>query len=189
MLVPVVTGPTAVGKTALAVLIGGEARVEVVSADSRQVYRGLEIGTAAPSRADRAAVPHHGVGFVDPRERYSAGRFARDARGWVACIAGRGARPLVVGGTGLYLRALFEGLFEEPELDADRRRRLGEWLGGRPRAELECWAGRLIAAFAEAGRSAPSARSKSPCSRGARSARSGRNGAPRRRRCGRGTRC
>jgi len=147
MLVPVIAGPTGVGKTALAAAVAGQAAVEIVSADSRQVYRGLEIGTAAPSRGERAGVSYHGVGFVDPRERYSAGRFAREAAGWIALVAERGATPLVVGGTGLYLRALFDGLFLEPDLDDARRRRLGAWLGGLPRGELARWAGRLDRAF------------------------------------------
>ena len=113
MRVPVLVGPTGVGKTAAATALAGLLPVEIVSADSRQVYRGLVIGTAAPTAAEQAAAPYHGVGFVDPRERYSAGRFARDAEVWLEAIAARGRTPLVVGGTGFYLRALFGGLFEE----------------------------------------------------------------------------
>ena len=119
-----VTGPTAVGKTELALRIAERTGAEIVSIDSRQVYRGLDIGTAKPTPAERARVPHHGIDVVDPGTRYSAGRFARDARRWVGEIRSRGRVPLLVGGTGFFLRALLEPLFEEPPLDPDRRRRL-----------------------------------------------------------------
>ena len=151
MLVPVLVGPTGAGKTALATALSRLLPVEIISADSRQVYRGLAIGTAAPSAADLAAVPYHGVGFVDPRERYSAGRFARDAAEWIAAIAARGRTPLVVGGTGFYLRALFDGLFEEPQLDPQRRARLGGWLRGLSGAEALRWARRLDPLFGGGG--------------------------------------
>jgi tRNA dimethylallyltransferase len=150
--VPVLVGPTGVGKTAVASALAALLPVEIVSADSRQVYRGLEIGTAAPAPAERAAAPYHGVGFVDPRERYSAGRFARDAGGWLAGILARGRTPLVVGGTGFYLRALFHGLFEEPDLGAERRARLGVWLRALPADEADRWARRLDAGFRGGGR-------------------------------------
>jgi tRNA dimethylallyltransferase len=149
--VPVIVGPTGAGKTALATALSRLLPVEIVSADSRQVYRGLAIGTAAPSAADLAAAPHHGVGFVDPRERYSAGRFAREAAEWIAAIAARGRTPLVVGGTGFYLRALFDGLFEEPQLDPRRRARLGGWLRGLSGAEAVRWARRLDPRFGGGG--------------------------------------
>ena len=122
--VPVVVGPTAVGKTAVALALAAHLPVEVISADSRQVYRRLDIGTAKPTRRERARVPHHGLDLVEPGERYSAGRFARDAARWVAEIRNRGRLPLVVGGTGLYIRALAEGLFHEPPLEPARRRAL-----------------------------------------------------------------
>jgi tRNA dimethylallyltransferase len=149
---PVLVGPTGVGKTAVATALASLLPVEIVSADSRQIYRGLPIGTAAPTAAERAAAPYHGVGFVDPRERYSAGRFARDAAGWMEGIAARGRTPLVVGGTGLYLRALFDGLFEEPHLGAERRQRLGVWLRALPPETGERWARRLDPGFRGGGR-------------------------------------
>ena len=152
MLVPVLVGPTGVGKTALAAAIAERLPVEIVSADSRQVYRGLEIGTAAPTPAERAAVPYHGVGVVDPIERYSAGRFARDAAEWIAGTVARGRTPLVVGGTGLYVRALFDGLFEEPPLEPERRARLGVWLRAVPADRAERWARRLDRGFRGGGR-------------------------------------
>jgi tRNA dimethylallyltransferase len=151
VLVPVIVGPTGAGKTALATSLSRLLPVEIVSADSRQVYRGLAIGTAAPSAADLAAAHYHGVGFVDPRERYSAGRFARDAAGWIAATAARNRTPLVVGGTGFYLRALFDGLFEEPQLDLRRRARLGVWLRGLSGAEAQRWARRLDPLFGGGG--------------------------------------
>ncbi len=152
MRVPVLVGPTGVGKTAVATALAGLLPVEIVSADSRQIYRGLPIGTAAPTDAERAAAPYHGVGIVDPRERYSAGRYARDAAGWIADIAARGRTPLVVGGTGLYLRALFDGLFPEPDLGAERRARLGVWLRAQLPGAVERWARRLDPRFRGGGR-------------------------------------
>ena len=96
--------------------------LEVISADSRQIYRRLDIGTAKPTPKERARVPHHGLDVVEPGTRYSAGRFARDAAGWIAEVRNRSRLPVVVGGTGLYVRALAEGLFHEPALDPARRR-------------------------------------------------------------------
>src|SRR5690606_38561515 len=108
------TGPTACGKTDLALDLARHVPLEVVSMDSALVYRGMDIGTAKPSPAVRAAVPHHLVDVVEPYEPYSAGRFARDARRAIEEIAGRGRLPLLVGGTLLYLRALRDGLAALP---------------------------------------------------------------------------
>jgi len=149
---PVLVGPTAIGKTAVAVALAAHLPVEVISADSRQVYRRLDIGTAKPTRRERQRVPHHGVDVVEPGERYSAGRFARDAAGWMDAIRARGGLPVVVGGTGLYVRALAEGLFVEPPLDPERRRELEHWIGGLSGPELVRWAGRLDPGFAGGGR-------------------------------------
>ncbi|HET7025856.1 MAG TPA: tRNA (adenosine(37)-N6)-dimethylallyltransferase MiaA [Gemmatimonadales bacterium] len=150
--VPVIVGPTAVGKTATALALAAHWPLEVVSADSRQVYRRLDIGTAKPTRKEQARVPHHGLDLIEPGHRYSAGRFARDATGWIADITARGRMPVVVGGTGLYIRALVEGLFHEPPLDGERRRALGAWLEGHDALELVRWAGRLDPAFRGGGR-------------------------------------
>src|SRR6266566_997287 len=114
LLTPVVVGPTGVGKTAVAVALASLTPITVISADARQVYRGLDIGTAKPDRATRARVPHRGLDLIPPGERYSAGRFARDAAGWIAEARAAGRGPVVVGGTGLYIRALADGLFREP---------------------------------------------------------------------------
>ena len=110
-------GPTASGKTAAALALAARRPVEVVSVDSALVYRGLDIGTAKPSAAERAAVPHHLIDIVDPADAYSAARFVADASRLVAEIAARGALPLLVGGTMLYFKALREGLDAMPETD------------------------------------------------------------------------
>jgi tRNA dimethylallyltransferase len=145
-------GPTAIGKTAVAISLASYLAVEVISADSRQIYRRLDIGTAKPTRRERQRVPHHGLDLVDPGARYSAGRFARDAATWLGEIRGRGALPVVVGGTGLYVRALVEGLFVEPPLDPERRVALEHWVEGLDAATLVRWAGRLDPGFAGGGR-------------------------------------
>ena len=134
-----VTGATATGKTALALELARRLDGEVVSMDSRQVYRGMDIGTAKATPAERARAPHHGIDVVEPGERYSAGRFARDARRWMTEIRARGRLPLLVGGTGFFLRALTHPLFEEPELPREPRRRLDRYLGGLPEGELLRW--------------------------------------------------
>jgi tRNA dimethylallyltransferase len=145
-------GPTAVGKTAVAVALAALTPVTVISADARQVYRGLDIGTAKPERDVRARVPHAGLDLVDPGERYSAGRFARDAAGWLDEIRAAGRLPLVVGGTGFYVRALADGLFKEPPLDPARRERLRGWTERLQATQLARWAGRLDTRFQAGGR-------------------------------------
>ncbi len=145
-------GPTAVGKTAVALALAAHWPLEIISADSRQVYRRLDIGTAKPSRKERARVPHHGLDLVDPGARYSAGHFARDAVRWLGEIRGRANLPVVVGGTGLYVRALAEGLFAEPALDPARRRSLDAWTARLEPIELLRWAARLDPGFGGGGR-------------------------------------
>ena len=121
-------GPTAAGKTALAVELAERLGGEVVSADAFAVYRGLDIGTAKPGPAEMRRVPHHLIDVADPRERYSAGMFARDADAAIAAIRARGRLPIVVGGTMFYVRALLRGLFPEPPRDEALRRTLDdEW--------------------------------------------------------------
>ncbi len=143
-----IAGPTAAGKSALAMEVAERLDVEIVSVDSRQVYRGLDIGTAKPGPAERARVPHHGLDLVAPDERYSAGRFARDARRWIEEIRGRGRVPLLVGGTGFFLRALTDPLFREPPLPRAARGPLRRYLGALPAEERRRWLGALDPASA-----------------------------------------
>jgi tRNA dimethylallyltransferase len=112
-----ILGPTGVGKTRVAVALAERWPIEVVSVDSRQVYRGMDIGTAKPTRAERRAVHHHLVDVVEPDDGYDAARFARDAAAAIREIRGRGRWPVLVGGTGLYYRALVRGLLPRPPAD------------------------------------------------------------------------
>lgn len=151
-LTPVVVGPTGVGKTAVAAALGALAPITVISADARQIYRGLDIGTAKPSPETLTRVPHLGLDLIDPGERYSAGRFAREAAGWLADARAAGRQPVVVGGTGLYIRALADGLFREPPFDPKRREELRSWSESLEGAALARWAGRLDPCFPGGGR-------------------------------------
>jgi tRNA dimethylallyltransferase len=119
-----IVGPTASGKSALALRLARARSGEIVSCDSLQVYRGLDIGSAKPTAEERAAVPHHLVDVVDPGEAFSAASYARLARAALGEIVARGRLPIVAGGTGLYLHALLQGLFEGPSRDEGLRRRL-----------------------------------------------------------------
>ncbi|MCF7797794.1 MAG: tRNA (adenosine(37)-N6)-dimethylallyltransferase MiaA [Lentisphaeria bacterium] len=110
----ILAGPTAVGKTAVAEEIAEQRAVEIISADSRQVYRGMDIGTATPSRELLVRIPHHFINELSPDMVWSAGAFYREARKRIRHILEHGKLPLVVGGTGLYLDALRNGLFKEP---------------------------------------------------------------------------
>jgi len=150
--VPVIVGPTAVGKTAVALALAAHLPIEVISADSRQIYQRLDIGTAKPTKKERARVTHHGLDVVEPGTRYSAGRFARDAVAWIEDVRNRSSLPSVVGGTGLYIRALVEGLFHEPGLDPGRRRSLDAFAARLEPIELLRWAGRLDPGFKGGGR-------------------------------------
>jgi len=117
----VLTGPTGSGKSALALDLARRLPLEIVSADSALVYRGMDIGTAKPSAAERAAVPHHLIDIRDPAEGFSAGDFVRAALAAIADIHARGRVPLLVGGTMLYLRALLRGLAALPAASPQRR--------------------------------------------------------------------
>jgi tRNA dimethylallyltransferase len=131
-----IVGPTGVGKTAVAVALARTRPVEVVNMDSRQVYRRMDIGTAKPTAAERRAVPHHLIDVAEPGERYDAARFAREARAAVADIQSRGRWPVLVGGTGLYFRALVRGLSPLPPADPGLRCRLREEAAARGAAAL-----------------------------------------------------
>jgi tRNA dimethylallyltransferase len=131
-----IVGATATGKSELGMALAEELHGEIVSADALQVYRGLDIGTAKPSAADRARVPHHLIDILEPHEVYSAGEFARRAQAAIAGIRERGRTPIVVGGSGLYLRALFQGISPVPPGDPEVRRRLREELAAEGLAAL-----------------------------------------------------
>jgi tRNA dimethylallyltransferase len=115
--VAALVGPTASGKTALALAIARRLPVEAIACDSQTVYRGLAIGTAKPTAAERAALPHHLLDVADPADDFSAARFAGLADRAIADVAARGKLPLLVGGSGLYLRAVLEGVFAAPPKD------------------------------------------------------------------------
>lgn len=123
-LLMVVLGPTASGKTALALTIARRFHGEIVNCDSVAMYRDFEIGTAKPTAEERAEIPHHLLDFVDPTANVTAGEYARQARQVINEIAVRGRLPIVSGGTGLYLRALLEGLFAGPQRSQDLRDKL-----------------------------------------------------------------
>ncbi|PYX83855.1 MAG: tRNA (adenosine(37)-N6)-dimethylallyltransferase MiaA [Acidobacteria bacterium] len=123
-LLVVVLGPTGSGKTALSLVLGERFGGEIVNCDSVAMYREFEIGTAKPSARERARAPHHLLDFVLPREYVTAGEYARLGRQVLQEIKGRGGLPIVVAGTGLYLRALLEGLFPGPQRSEELRRRL-----------------------------------------------------------------
>ncbi len=119
-----IMGPTAAGKSDLAVALAQCLNGEIVSVDSGQVYRGLDIGTAKPSKEIRARIPHHLIDILDPAQAYSAGRFRSDALELIAAIARRNRLPILVGGTMLYFRALLQGIAPLPEADARVRERI-----------------------------------------------------------------
>jgi tRNA dimethylallyltransferase len=146
--VVVLGGPTASGKTALAIALAQHIGAEIVNADSRQVYAGMAIGTAAPSAAERAAVPHHLVGFLDPHERYSAARFVRDALAAIDDIQARGKRAIVAGGTGFYLRALCGDVTLGGEPERAVRDRLAREARTHPPEVLHDWLAALAPARA-----------------------------------------
>lgn len=124
MRLPVIIGPTAVGKTTLAMEVASRVDAEIVSADSRQVYRFMDIGTAKPTEEQLESVRHHMIDFVDPDKHFGAGQYGSSARTAVRGITSSGKIPLVVGGSGLYIRALVEGFFSAPPVDRRLRERI-----------------------------------------------------------------
>jgi tRNA dimethylallyltransferase len=137
--VRVICGPTGAGKSALAIELAERYGAVILSADSRQIYRRFDIGTAKPPRSDQERVPHRGIDVIDPVERYSAARWASEARTWMTEAHAAGRPALIVGGTGFYLRALTDPLFEAPPLDAERRAALECVLAAIPTDELRRW--------------------------------------------------
>lgn len=119
-----VSGPTASGKTALGVVLAQRVGGEVVNFDSVQIYKEIEIATAKPTLEEKLGIPHHLIDYVDPRVNYTAADWAKDAEKKIAEIEGRGRVPVLVGGTGFYLRTLLHPLFESPKTDETLRKRL-----------------------------------------------------------------
>ena len=119
-----IVGPTASGKSQLALFLAGQLSGEIVNYDSVQIFRDLNIGTAKPSLEERQRVPHHMIDIRDPAEIFTAGDYQREARRVLAEVRNRGKLPILVGGTGLYLRALTDGLFNGPARSLYWRNRL-----------------------------------------------------------------
>lgn len=130
-----ILGPTASGKSSLAMSIARERKGEIISVDSRQAYRGLDIGTSKPTAKERELVPHHMVDILNPGEKNSAEVYAKSARRAIGEIRERGNLPVLVGGSGLYYRAVFEGLFDV-ELDESERKRFANSVKGKPTDKL-----------------------------------------------------
>ena len=147
----VICGPTAAGKSAIAATLALEYGATIISADSRQIYRGFDIGTAKPSWSERKSIHHEGIDVADPDERYSASRWASMARGVVRDKSDK-QPSLVAGGTGFYIRALFDPLFEAPDVDAVRRKKLEWFLNPMSLSELRRWCSAIDPARAHLGR-------------------------------------
>jgi tRNA dimethylallyltransferase len=148
----IICGPTAAGKSAVALELAAAFDAAIVSADSRQVYCYFDVGTGKPTADDCARVTHYGIDVVEPDERYSAARWAADADEWIECASEIEKQPVIVGGTGLYIRALVDPLFEAPELDAARRATLEVELSKKSIAELRRWCEELDPPRAHLGR-------------------------------------
>lgn len=147
----VICGPTAAGKSDLALELALRTGRPLLVADSRQVYRGFDIGTAKPSAEEQRKVRHYAIDVAEPTDRFSAAQWVTIASDVLAAHDVHD-RPIVVGGTGMYLRALFEGLFREPEVDPGRRMALLDWLDGQPTEELRRWVEELDPSRAALGR-------------------------------------
>lgn len=132
MRVIVIEGPTAVGKSELALQLAERLETEIISADSRQIYRGMDIGTAKPTPEEQRRVRHHLIDIIDPDQVYSAGQFAHETRACAERMIKAGMIPLLVGGTGFYVRAFLNGLFESPMIPPDVRERWRVWAEQHP---------------------------------------------------------
>ena len=148
----IICGPTAAGKSRIALDLAESYDAAIVSADSRQIYRKFDTGTAKPTDQERSRVPHYGIDVIEPTDRYSAAAWAVAAGSWIDTARETRRVPLVVGGTGLYIKALVEPLFAAPELDTDRRNALAQELENRSLADLRRWCEQLDPARAHLGR-------------------------------------
>jgi tRNA dimethylallyltransferase len=150
--IPVICGPTASGKSAIVSWLSLRRELLVISADSRQVYRRFDIGTAKPSAEERRRIPHRGIDVVDPTERFSAANFATMAEEAIREALATSRIPIVVGGTGFYIGALFRPLWEEPPLDPERRQEIQRALAEKSLDELRRWCRALDPVRAHLGR-------------------------------------
>jgi tRNA dimethylallyltransferase len=148
----IICGPTAAGKSAIALDLAEEYDAAIVSADSRQVYCGFDIGTAKPTRQECARVTHYGIDVAEPDERFSAARWAAEAEEWMESAGEIDKEPVIVGGTGLYIKALVEPLFSAPELNVVRRGELARELESMTIADLRRWCKELDPPRAHLGR-------------------------------------
>lgn len=150
--IPVICGPTASGKSAVAMWLSLRRELLVISADSRQIYRGFDIGTAKAPKADLERVPHRGVDVAEPTDRYSAAEWVTMAQRAIGEAQSTGRIPVIVGGTGFYIGALFRPLFEEPPLDVERRQGIQSALDALDTEALRRWCTALDPARAHLGR-------------------------------------
>lgn len=148
----IVAGPTAAGKSALAIALAERHGALLISADSRQVHRGFDLGTAKPTPEEQRRVPHAGIDLVEPTERFSAARWAASAERWIAEARAAGRPALIVGGTGLWLRALVRPLADEPAMDPARRVALARALDALDTETLRRWVAALDPSRARLGR-------------------------------------
>lgn len=152
MTLRVIVGPTGAGKSSLALQLADARPLSIVNADSRQVYRGFDIGTAKPTAVEQRKVPHYGIDVLPATARYSAHAWATDAETWIRDASAHRRPAIVVGGTGFYVRALLNPLDEMPPFDTARREALQRWLTTRSAAQIERWCQRLDPARAHLGR-------------------------------------
>ena len=148
----IICGPTGAGKSAVALYLCETYNAAIVSADSRQIYRDFDIGTAKPTGEERARVTHYGVDVARPDERFSAARWASEADEWVACASKMGEEAVIVGGTGLYIKAFVDPLFAAPAVDPLQRSELESELETKSLTELRRWCEGLDPARAHLGR-------------------------------------
>ena len=148
----IICGPTGAGKSAIALDLGETFDAAIVSADSRQIYRGFDVGTSKPTPVERERVIHYGIDVAGPEERYSAAKWVHEARKWIGCAGGVGRKPVVVGGTGLYIKALVNPLFSAPQIDPQQRSELERELETKSLSDLRRWCEELDPVRAHLGR-------------------------------------
>jgi tRNA dimethylallyltransferase len=148
----IICGPTAAGKSAVALELAELYGAAIVSADSRQIYCGFGIGTSKPTRDECARVTHYGIDVAEPEERFSAARWAAEADEWIESAGEIDKEPIIVGGTGLYIKALVQPLFSAPQLDEGRRSDLARELDTKSIADLRRWCSELDPPRAHLGR-------------------------------------